>query len=128
MQIKHLGSGLDDPRLRHGKGLTETTVKPLGQITRKFQVLTLIFPDGDFIGLINQNVSRLQDGIGEQANGGSVSTTTSRLVLELRHATGFTKPRYALHHPGQLGMFWHLALNKQRATLRLEASGQELGR
>ena len=25
-------------------------------------------------------------------------------------------------------MFWHLALDKQRATLRLKASGQELGR
>lgn len=42
-------------------------VKADGQLTREFEVLGLVFTDGDVCGVVEEDVGGLEDGVGEEA-------------------------------------------------------------
>ncbi len=90
-------------------------------------MLALVLADRDLVGLVEQDVGDLEDRVGEQADGGAVGALLGGLVLELGHPARLAEAGEAVHHPGQLGMLGHMALHEQRAALRVEAGGQQLG-
>jgi hypothetical protein len=89
-------------------------------------VLALVVAHRDLLGVVEQDVGRLQRRIGEQPAGHEVGLVG--LLLELDHAPQLAERGRALHDPAQLGVLVHLALGEQRAHLGVEPGGhQDLG-
>ncbi len=87
-------------------------IEPFTQIAGQLQVLALILADRHGRGLVEQDVSRLQDGVGEQPHTRGPGLRLPRLVLELGHPPGLPETGEALHHPAELGMLRHVALHE----------------
>ena len=115
------GPGIDE-------GLPEPVVEPLRKVPGELEVLALIFPDRHLIGVVEQDVGRLQDRVSEQAHAGRVRAAPGRLVLELHHPAGLAEPGDARQHPGQLGVLGHMALHEHNRAVRIQAGGEELRR
>ncbi|BCW51185.1 hypothetical protein StoSoilB13_35270 (plasmid) [Arthrobacter sp. StoSoilB13] len=62
-----------------------------------------------------------------RADAGVVRALLLCLVLELRHAAGFTHSGDAVQYPRKLGMLGDLRLHEQRALLHVHAAGYVLG-
>lgn len=41
-------------------------VEAYGELAREFEVLGLVFADGDVRGLVEEDIGRLEDGVGEE--------------------------------------------------------------
>ena len=91
-----------------------------------FQVLFLIAPNGDRIGIINQNVRRHQHRISKEAMvrgnpfGDFIFVTGA--ALQQAHRSNRRQ------HPGQLRHFRHIRLAKENRLLRIQPAGQEIQR
>ena len=72
LQIDDLRSLFDDHGLGNRERLPETRIEALSKIAGQFQVLPLIFTHGNRIRLVDQDVGRLQDRVGEQSHRGAV--------------------------------------------------------
>ena len=104
----------------------ERGVEPLRQVAGQLQVLALVLADRHRVGLVEQDVGRLQDRVGEQAHRRALGALLGRLVLELRHPAGLAEAGDAAQHPAELGVLGHVGLHEQRAPLRVEPSGEQL--
>ena len=98
----------------------------LGDVARQLQMLLLIVADRHMRRAIDQNVGGHQHRIVEQADR-SVFAILAGLVLELRHAVQPADARHAVQHPGEFGVFRHLALVEDDVLLRIDAAGDEGG-
>ncbi len=105
--------------------LAEAVVEPDGDVPGDLDVLALIVADGDLIGVVEEDVRRLQRRVGEQSGGDEVATPFGRLVLELRHPAQLAEADVALHQPRQLGVFGDVALHEHRGHVGIEADGEE---
>ena len=90
-------------------------------------MLLLIVADRHDVGLVEQDVGRHEDGVGEQPDAGVVGTLLLRLVLELRHAAGLAEAGDRGEDPRQLGVRAHVRLHVERRLRRLDAGGDVLG-
>ena len=126
LQVVDLRHRFDDVGLRYDERLPEPRVEALRKVSRQLDVLALILAHGHVVGLVEQNVGRLQDRVGEQPDAGV--GLLGRLVLELRHPACFTETRDAAQHPRELCVLGDLALHEQRAPLRVEPGAQQLRR
>jgi hypothetical protein len=111
----------------HDEGVAVPGVEPLREVAGELQVLPLVLADGHPGGVVEQDVGRLQDRVGEQADRGAVDALAGRLVLELRHASGLAEPGQALQHPRELGVLGDMALDEEDRAGRVDAGGEELG-
>ena len=75
-------------------------------------MLALIVSHGHLVGVIKENVCGLKRWVGKQSAGNEVLLALG-FVFELGHAAEFSKAGVALEKPAHLGMFWHMALNKE---------------
>ena len=66
-------------------------------------MLNLVFSDGDEIGLVEENVRRLQHRIVQQA--GKNALFLGRLFLKLRLPLQLAEWRDGVEYPRELGMF-----------------------
>ena len=115
--------------LGHGEGVAIAGVPTLGQVAGELQVLALVVADRHEVGLVQQDVGRHQHRVGEQARAGRIPRRPlPDLVLELGHAGKLAHAGGALEEPGQLGMLMDVALDEQRATLRVQPGRHEQGR
>ena len=93
-------------------------VEPLGDVAGDFDVLALVVADRDLVGVVQQDVGRLECGVREQA--GRDKVVLIALVLELCHAAEFAEAHVALHQPRQFGVFSNVRLNEERADVGIE--------
>ena len=126
LQVADLRRGRDDVRPRHAEGLAEALVEALREIPRELEMLLLVGAHRHELGLVEQDVRRLQHRIGEQADARAIGFLPLRLVLELRHARGLAEAGDAAEDPGELRVLGDVALDEQGAAPRLEARGEEL--
>ena len=81
-------------------------------------MLALVVADRYEVSLVQQDVGRHEDGVGEQAQASGLLAALGRLVFELGHAGKLAHAGGALEEPGQLGVLMDVALDEQRAPLR----------
>ena len=98
-------------------------VEPSRDLSRQLEVLALIITDRHTVCVIEQDVGRHEDRVGEEAHAHGLLTAT--LVLELGHPTQFTHRRGALQEPGQLLMRRHMTLHEEGAAGRIKSGGKE---
>jgi hypothetical protein len=108
---------------RHDERVAVAGVEPNGQVSGQLDVLPLIVADRHLLGVVQEDVGRLQRRVREQAGGDEVGLIG--LVLELRHAAQLAEAGRALHDPAQLGVLGHVALGEQRHDLGVEAGRDE---
>ena len=65
LQIHHPGSGWRDDRLRDHEGVPEPTVEPDGDVAGQLNVLALVLADGNLVGVVEEDVGRLEGRVGE---------------------------------------------------------------
>ena len=85
-------------------------------------MLLLVAANGHQVGLIEQDVSSHQGGIGEQARV-DVVRILGGLVFELGHAAQLAEHGIAIQHPAQLRVGGDVGLDEQDVLLRVQAAG-----
>lgn len=90
-------------------------------------MLPLVFAHRNAVRLVQEDVGSLEDGVGEQADARVVRALLLCLVLELRHPAGLAHTGDAVQHPGELGVFGNLRLDKEGAFLHVHSPGDVLG-
>ena len=86
-------------------------------------MLALVVADRDDVGLVEQDVARHQDGIGEEAGGDEVLPLA--FLLERCHAAELSEPGDGREQPSGLGVRGHMALAEERAPVGVEADREE---
>ena len=92
----------------------------------ELEVLALVVADGDPVGVVEEDVRGLEDRVREKADAGASLPAT--LLLELRHPVELAHRRGALEQPGQPLVLGDVALDEERADLRVEAGGEQVDR
>ena len=103
--------------------LAEARVEALRDVARELDVLPLVVADRDDVGLVEQDVARHQHRVGEEAGGDELLAFA--LFLELGHTAELSEPGDGREQPRRLGMRRHVALQEERAALRVEPDGVE---
>jgi hypothetical protein len=98
-------------------GVREVVVELLRDVTRQFEMLLLILADRHMRRAIDQNVRRHQVRIGVKTDR-RVLAVLAGLLLELGHAVQPAETRDTVEHPGEFGVFGHLALVEHDVLLR----------
>ena len=123
-----------DPGTRRGGGVHRhhedrllggavSVIEAFGGVAAQLDVLLLVGADGDLLGVVEEDVGRLQRRVGEQAGGHELVLVA--LVLELGHAAELAEGHDALHDPGELRVFGHVGLDEEGAALGVEAARHE---
>ena len=111
-----------DHGFRQHEQVAKQVVEALGNIARQFEMLTLIVPHRDLMGLIEQDIGRHQDGVVEQSGRHAVRLLLGCLVLVLGHAVEPTDRRHAVQNPGQLGMGRNMRLHEDRRHVGIDTT------
>ncbi len=126
LKVVDLRRLLQDVRLRDREGLAVAAVEALGEVAGQLDVLALVLADRYLVRLVQEDVGDLEDRVREQADAGAVGALLGGLVLELGHAGRLAEAGQAVHDPGELGVLGDMALDEERAALRVESGGQQL--
>ena len=86
-------------------------------------MLPLVVADRDDVGLVEQDVARHQDGIGEERGGDELALV--RLVLELGHPVQLAEARHAAQQPSRLGVGGHVTLREDGRALGVEPGREQ---
>ena len=105
--------------------LAEAVVEADGDVAGDLDVLALVVADGHLVGVVQQDVRRLQRRVGEQPGGHELALPLGRLVLELRHPRQLAVADRALHHPRQLAVLGDVALHEHGGHVGVEADGEQ---
>ena len=116
-QVLDLADRGHDVGLGDGEGRPVAGVEPGGQVAAQLQVLPLVLPDRDPVGLVEQDVGGHQHRVGEQPDGRALRAHLGGLVLELGHPLGLAEPGQAAEDPGELGVLGDLRLQEDRGPL-----------
>src|SRR5690606_37889028 len=106
------------------KGLTEALVEPVGNIAGEFDMLPLVRADGNEMGIVQDDIGGLEDWIGEQG-GADTFFFATRFVLELGHATEFTKTGDGLEDPAEFRVLVYIGLHKENAMFGINTGGED---
>ena len=102
-------------------------VEPSRNFPRQFHMCDLIFPDGNEVALIKQNVSGLQHWISEKSVGAQVFLgDILALLLVSRYALQPAERRNHRKQKVKLSVLRHVRLNEHGATLGVESGGQPI--
>jgi len=127
LQVGHLRPRLGCDHFGDDERLAETGVESHGDVAGDLDVLTLILAHGHLVGVVQEDVGRLQGRVGEKSGRHEIGLTLGGLVLELRHATEFAVRDRALGDPAQLGVFGNVTLYEHRGDLGVETPGEQCG-
>ena len=111
-------------RLGHDEGLAVAVVEADGHVAGQLQVLALVVADRDGGGVVEEDVGRHEDGVGEEPHPRRLLALA--LVLELGHAAQLAHGGGALEQPGQPGVLGHVALDEEGAALGVEPDGEQV--
>ncbi len=123
MRAPRPGRGIDG--FRNDERLPVSGVEALGQVPGQLQMLALIVAYRHPVGVVEQDVGRHENRVGEQTGAGRFLSALGRLVLELGHAPQFAEARRAFQHPRQLGVSRDVALDEEGAGVGVEPCRQE---
>src|SRR6266508_3040687 len=98
-------------------------VEPLGDVAGELDVLALVVADRDDVGLVEQDVARLEHRVGEQR--GRDELLLVRLLLELRHPAQLAEAGHRRQQPIRLGVRGHVALDEYRRAAGVEAAREQ---
>ena len=107
----------------HHESLAVSLVEPHGHITGQLYVLSLVVAYGHYVGVVEQNVGSLQRRVCEQRRRHEIGLV--RLRLELGHAAQLAVAGGALQQPRHLSVLVQMALDEQRARLRVKPHRQK---
>ena len=99
-------------------------VEAADQLARELEMRDLVLPDRHCIGAVQRHVRGLQHGIAEEAE--VVQLLFAKLLLLFLVGRNALEPADRRHHPEeqeQLGVLLDVALDEQRAPLRIEPGG-----
>ena len=96
-----------------------------GQIAGELEVLALVVAHRNLVGVIEEDVGGLEDGVGEQP--GPHRLRVPALLLELGHPSELPDGGDAFEQPGQPGMLGHMTLDEEGTDVGIEADGQQSG-
>ena len=119
VEPRHHGHSLEDVGLGQPEdrlALAVDVVEPLGDVARDLQVLLLVLAHRDDVGVVEQDVGRLEHRVGEQAVLGG-----DPLGLLVLVADALLQPAHrgdARQEPGQLGRLGHVRLDEEGCLLR----------
>ena len=123
LQVHDLRADLGIDAARERERLAVARVEALGDVARELDVLALVDPDRDDVGLVEEDVARLEHRVGEEA--GRHEVLRLRLLLELRHPTELAEARDRRQQPIGLRVRGDVALREDRRPLRIEARRDE---
>ena len=89
-------------------------------------MLALVVTDGHQVRLVEEDVARHQDRVGEQAGGDEL--LAGRLVLELGHAPQLAVAGHGAQQPGRLGVGADVALDEDGRAVGVDPDREEHGR
>ena len=124
-QAHNTGANLGNKGFGNLEHVAVDAVKAASDHMGQFHVLLLIFAHRHQVGLIQQNITGHQAGIGKQTCI-DIICVLGGLVLKLGHARQFAKHRVAIQHPAQLRMLMHMALDEQGVLLGIQTTGNVL--
>src|SRR2546426_8484710 len=111
-------------RLRLGEEVfREAGIPAARNFAHQLEMLNLILTYRDKASFIQQNVSRLQYGVGQQPHGDALLAL--RLVLELCLALELAERRHRREQPVELGVFGDMRLHEHDALLRVQAGSEK---
>ena len=124
LQVHDPGPRPRDGRFRDREGLAVAVVEADRDLACQLQVLTLVVAHRHRRGVVEEDVGRHEDGIGEEPDPDGLLALP--LVLELGHAPQLAHRRRALEQPGEPGVLGHLALDEERGPVGVEADGEQV--
>lgn len=87
-------------------------------------MLFLILAHRHMRRLVEEDVGRLQNGIGIEPQGRALAVLAG-LLLELGHAVEPAQGRNTVEHPGELGMAGNVALHEEDRALGIDPAGEQ---
>jgi hypothetical protein len=118
LQVLYPRAFFREDALRNRERLAVARVEALGDVPRQLDVLPLVVPDRDDVGLVQEDVARHQHGIVEESRRDELLLVG--LLLELRHTAQLAEARHGAEQPRRLGMRQHVALGEDRRAVRVE--------
>ena len=91
-------------------GVAVAVVEPDGEVAGQLEVLALVVADRDAVGVVEEDVGRLQHRVGEQPDPHPLLAPA--LLLELGHPPQLAHRGGALEQPGQPRVLGHVALHE----------------
>ena len=120
------GRGLGEDRLRLGERVAVAHVEGADDLARQLEVRGLVLADGHQRRLVDDDVGRLQDGVGEQAVVDVVGLLLALLLVGRRPLEPADRGDGG-EQPGELGHLGPVALDEERALVGIETEGQQRG-
>jgi len=108
-------------RLR--KQVSEQSIEALSEVASELKVLGLVFADWNVGGLVEQDVSSHQYGVGIQAQTRQF-VALPFLFFELNHPVEPAERCEVAEEPLHLGVSADVRLHEQRALLRVDAASE----
>ena len=124
LQVHDPGPRARDGGLGDGEGLPVAVVEPDRDLARQLQVLALVVAHRHRRRVVEEDVGRHEDRVGEEPDPDRLLALA--LVLELGHAPQLAHRRGALEQPGQPGVLGHVALDEQGAAVGVEPDGEQV--
>lgn len=117
------GGGFGDIDIRHFKGVGISGIELNGEVAAEFDMLFLVFADGDAIGVVEEDIGGHEDGIKQQACADEVCVAALRFILKLGHAFELAERAEAAEDPCEFIVADDVALGEQVAFGGIEAAG-----
>jgi hypothetical protein len=112
-----------DQRGRHGEDVAALGIDALSEVAAEFDVLPLILADRNEVGVVEEDVRRLQDGVGEDPGIDAFPPLGLTARLELSHPVEPSHRSQGLEDPAQLGVCRHVRLHEDLASLWVDPAG-----
>ena len=109
--------------LGHDERVAVAVVEADRDVARELDVLALVVAHGHLVGVVGEDVGRLQDRIVEHPDAHRL--LAGGLLLELGHPAQLAERGDAVQYPGELGVGRHVALDEECAAGRVEPGGEE---
>ena len=122
VEARHHRRLFEDVGVGDLEDLAELIVELGGDVAGDLDVLLLVLPHRHQVGQVDEDVGRLEHGIGEQAVIGH--ETLRHLVLVAGGPLKQPHGRDAGEHPGELGHLGHVLLGEEHGLRGVEAEGQ----
>ena len=120
------GRRLGEDRLRLGERVAVAGVEGADDLARQLEVRRLVLADRHERRLVDDDVGRLQDGVGEQAVVDVVGLLLALLLVGRRPLEPADRGHRG-EQPGELGHLGPVTLDEQRAAVGIEAEREQRG-
>ena len=106
----------------------EGVVEAFGHVARHFDVLDLVFADGNDIGIVDEDIGGHEDWVSKQAVAFFAGSTA--VFGGFPSVSAFQEPhiRHAAQDPSEFGDLWQIRLSIEYALVGIEPKSEEISR